>query len=152
MTLTRANIEVIIVKRCGPLLTAAGMATTVSGSNADLNDPIGYAVRKSGGTVTNFVSVGDADITTIGTADNDQLLDLAELRTLESILGNLDDVDIRVGPRDEKLSQLRTDTEKRLERLQKRIADEYGIGGVTVEAGSVAMDFADHNENLVESE
>src|SRR5690242_14586451 len=102
MSLTRANIETILVKRCGPLMTAAGMATTVLGSNADLNDPIGYAVRKAGGSVTSFVAVADADIAGVDELGYDQLLDLAELRTLETILGNLDDVDLRVGPRDEK--------------------------------------------------
>jgi hypothetical protein len=152
MTLTRANVETILVKRCGPLLTAAGMATTVAGSNADLNDPIGYAIRKSSGTVASFVSVADADLTTVAADEYDQLLDLAELRTLETILGNLDEVDIRVGPRDEKFSQLRTDTEKRLERLQQRIEQEYGVIGVSVETGAVLLDFVDHNEDLAGSE
>ena len=151
MSLTRANIETILVKRCGPLMTAAGMATTVLGSNADLNDPIGYAVRKAGGSVTSFVAVADADIAGVDELGYDQLLDLAELRTLETILGNLDDVDLRVGPRDEKFSQLRTDTEKRMERLQKRIEKEYGIG-VSIEAGVVILDFVEHNESLSESE
>lgn len=151
MSLTRANIETILVKRCGPLMTAAGMATTVLGSNADLNDPIGYAVRKTGGSVTSFVAVADADIAGVDELGYDQLLDLAELRTLETILGNLDDVDLRVGPRDEKFSQLRTDTEKRMERLQKRIEKEYGIG-VSIEAGVVILDFVEHNESLSESE
>jgi hypothetical protein len=152
MSLTRVQVETILVKRCGPLLTAAGMATTFAGANTDLNDPIGYAIRKSGGTVTAITAVVDADIATIDSSDHDQLLDLAELRTLETILGNLDDVDIRVGPRDEKLSQLRTDLEKRLARLQKRIQDEYGVTAVSMETGTIALDFADHNEPLAESE
>ena len=148
MTLTRAQVETVLVKRCGPLLTAAGMAVTYAGANADLNDPIGYAIRKSGGTVATLTTVADSDVTSVDSTLTDQLLDLAELRTLESILGNLDDVDIRVGPRDEKLSQLRTGLEERLKRLQDRVEQEYGVTGVSVETGAVILDFADHNEDL----
>ena len=53
-----------------------------------------------------------------------------------------------VGPRDEKLSQLRSSLEPRVARLQEKIEQEYGVTGVSVEAGAVILDFADHNEDL----
>ena len=148
MTLTRANIEAILVQRCGAYMTAAGMVVTIAGSNANLNDPIGYAVRMCDGTVTDYLTVADADILTVNSTDYDKLLDIAELRTLENILGNLDDVDITVGPRTEKLNQLALNLLARANRLNKRIEDAYGIGAPSVDAGHITLDFADHNEAL----
>ena len=142
MALTRTNIEEILIRRCGALMTAAGMdGTTTSGSNADLNDPIGFAIRKCGGTVASVVAVADADLAGISTDNLDQLLDVAELRTLESIAGNLDDVNITEGPHSEQLADLSARVQKRIETKQARIEKEYGIGVGAFTAGVLRLDF-----------
>lgn len=149
MAITRPNVEAVIVARCGALLIAAGLdGTTVDGTNASLNDPIGAALRKAGYTVSNIASVANADLAAVVVGDYDKVLDLAELRTLESILGNLDDVDIKLGPRSESLSQLAAMLEKRIDRLQDKVEEEHGIGLSSLQAGVIALDFADHNEAL----
>ena len=148
MTLTRANIEAILVQRCGAYMTAAGMVVTVAGSNANLNDPIGYAVRMSGGTVASYVAVADADILTVDSTDYDKLLDIAELRTLDSVATNLDDVDLTVGPRSEKLNQLALNLQAIMERKATRVEKSYGIGAPLIGTGAIVLDFADHNEAL----
>jgi hypothetical protein len=43
---TRAQVEQILVKRCGPLMTKAGMAVTFAGANIDLADPIAWGLRQ----------------------------------------------------------------------------------------------------------
>jgi hypothetical protein len=142
MTLTRATLEAILVQRTGPLLTAAGMdGVTMDGSNLSLNDPIGFAVRKLGLTVVNLANLGDGDLTAVPATDYDQLLDLAEYRTLESILGNLDDVNISVGSRSESLGQLSDQMEKKMERLAGRIQREYGLGVGSLSAGVIRLGF-----------
>lgn len=141
MALTRANVETILVKRLGPLMTAAGMATTVAGSNADLNDPIGYAIRQAGQTVDDLTAVDDTDVARIGSDDYDKLLDVAELRTLESIQTNLDDVDIETGPVSEKRDQLGLRVEKALTRKRAQVARDYGLGLGTLETGVIALGF-----------
>ena len=148
MTLTRANVEAIIVQRVGAYMTAAGMVVTIAGSNANLNDPIGYAVRMCDGTVVNYTSVSDTDVATVSSADYDKLLDIAELRTLDSVVSNLDDVDIMVGPRSERLSQLALNANAILDRKAVRIEKLYGIGSPLVGTGAVVLDFADHNETI----
>jgi hypothetical protein len=141
MALTRANVETILVKRCGALMTAAGLATTYAGANADLNDPIGYAIRKCGGAVASVAAVADSDLAGISADKYDQLLDLAELRTLESIVGNLDDVNITVGPHSEQLADLSARVQKRIETKRAEIQKEYGIGAGALEAGVIGLDF-----------
>jgi len=42
------------------------------------------AIRKSGGSVADATAVADADVATVAEADVDQMLDLAELRALET--------------------------------------------------------------------
>jgi hypothetical protein len=145
MTITRANVESIIVQRCGSLMSFAGMAVTVAGANASLNDPIGYALRQSGYTVANIASVADADLSSLDDDDIDMLLDYAEFRTLENISGNLDDVDISNGPESEKYSQIAANLEKRMARVQERIDSSYGAG-VVAEVGTISYDFAEHND------
>lgn len=134
--MTRAQAEQMLVVRCGPIMSAADMATTDTGSNADLNDPIGYGVRKAGGAVASYALVTDADV---ATATNlDLMLDWAEYRLLENLLTNLDDVDIEAGPRSEKLSQLAAQVERRVIRLMDKLALESANVGV------FSLNFAEH--------
>ncbi len=139
---TRAQAETILTRRLGPTMTAAKMdGETADGTNPDLNDPLGWAVRKLEGTVADLVAVADADLDTVSTDDTDNLLDLAELRALNNVLGNLTLVDTSVGPRSQKFGQLREGIGARIERLEKSLATELGA---TLTAGVIEMDFAEH--------
>lgn len=140
MTVTRAKVEEILIRRCGGLLSEAGLAITYAGANANLNDPIGWAIRQCGGSVSDPVSVTNSDVATVGETDADKLFDLAELRTLESISGNLAVVDLDIGPRSEKLGQLAEMVEKRLARKQQAVRERYGFGMVKVTGRLVRAD------------
>jgi hypothetical protein len=145
VSLTRANVEAILIRRCGRLLTAASLdGTTVNGSNADLSDPIASAVTALGGTVASRVAVADADVATV--ADVEALLDVAELRTLETALGNFDATNIQVGERREDLDQIRKGLEKAIERKQAQVERKYGIGLGTISAGVITLQIAEQNE------
>lgn len=144
MALTRANAEFLTVAWLAPLLEAAGLAVTVAGANADLNGPIGQAIRDLGHTVTSAILVADADVAQITTAQTGEFLDACELHTMNAILGNLDDTDIAVGPRSEKLSQLAMQVERKIKRLLAAMGTAYGYGMATPDAGYITMDFAEH--------
>ncbi len=142
MALTRAQVEAILIRRCGKLLTAAGLdGTTITGTNADLNDPIGAAIRQCGGSVADIAAVADGDLAGIGADLYDQLFDLAELRTLESISGNLDDVNVQAGAIREDLGQLSDQVDRKIERKRAQAQRDYGVGLGTLEAGVLALDF-----------
>lgn len=148
MSLTRAHVETILINRCGTLMTAAGMAHSLPSPISSLNDPIGYALRRLSYSVASVVAVTDADVSAVTTTDYDALFDLAELRLLQNVLGNFDGVDITVGPRRENLSQLRDGIEARIGKMEDKIASEHGIGGASLQAGTIELDLADHNEDL----
>lgn len=140
--MTRADVEFLTVAGVGPLLVVAGMdGTTVDGTNTDLNAPIGKAVRGLDHTVTSAVLVTDADVAQVTVAQTDEFLDAVTLYALEAVLGNLDDVDITVGPRSEKLSQLAAQVERRIKRLREAI----GYDMVTPVAGYITRDIAEHD-------
>lgn len=123
-------------------MTACSLdGTTVSGSNADLNDPVGWAIRQLSGTVTTVTSVADADVATVASADTDALFDLTELRALESALENLDVVDIQLGPEKESLDQLGKRLETIITRKRKLIERNYGIGLSSIETGTILLGF-----------
>jgi hypothetical protein len=142
--ITRAGIETVVVNRLSPLMLKAAMAVTYAGANADLNDPIGWALRQAGYSVTDPATVADADVATVTADKLDEVLDLAEYRALETVLGRLDDVDTTLGPRSERLSQLADQVEKKLERLQKRLEKDYGYGVGPLEVGVTTYEFAEH--------
>jgi hypothetical protein len=119
--------------------------TTVDGTNASLNDPIGKAVRYLGYTVTNPVLVSDADVAQVTDDETDQFLDIATYYTLNNVLGNLDDVEIRVGPRSEKYQQLAEQLERKLERMKKQLENEYGFGYTTPQPGYITLNIAEHD-------
>jgi hypothetical protein len=129
------------------MLTAAGLdGVTVDGTNQDLVDPIADALRRLGAAPADLSTVGDADLAGLDASRLPALLDLAELRALETVLGNLTAVDLRLGPRDEKFSQLPARLETRIARLQRKVESEHGISSVS--SGVISLDFAEHNEDL----
>lgn len=140
MALTRAQVELVMVKRLSKLLDVAGLSTTTDGENDDLNDGIGFAVRQLGGTVANITHVGDSDLIGIAVGDYDALLDLAELRTLETIVNQFDKVDIRVGPLSTDYSDWADRAQKRLDAKRAQVLGQYGIGGSQMEAGVITLD------------
>ncbi len=98
MAITRAQTETILISRVGGWLTLSTLdGTTVDGTNAALNDAIGFAIRLLGGTTANPALVTDADLLTIDDDDVDQLLDIAEYRALYSAQGALF-IDAKAGP------------------------------------------------------
>lgn len=143
---TRANAEVILVKRLSGLMGKAGMAVTFAGSNADLNDPLGWALRELGLPVSDITAVTSAEVEQVGTTALDEFLSFAELRTLENILGNLTGVDTKLGSRSESLSQLARQVQSRLDKLTQRLQDAYGYNAPSLEMGLLSNDFAEHAE------
>jgi len=124
--MTRSEIEVILIARLGTIMGFVDMDnTTHDGTNVDLTDPIDWALRQTDG-------------------DDDCTLDLAELRLVKNILGNLIFVDITEGPRKESLDQLRKGLEAKKANLEGYIEDTYGVGAATLSTGLIALNFSQH--------
>lgn len=119
MALTRANAEYVVVSRVGGLMEFVELTVTYAGSNSDLDEPLAWAARRMGISLSDPTTVTDSELS--GLSDIDDYLDLAEYRTLEKIQGNLDLVDVTAGPRSEKLSQIASQVEKMLSARRDRV-------------------------------
>ena len=104
MAVTREDVETVLVSRCGKFLELVGLDDDQP--NAALSDPIVWALRMLGFSPASPTTVVDADMTTVAASHYDALFDLAELRTLENIQGNLTLVTHTTGPVSENLSDL----------------------------------------------
>jgi hypothetical protein len=142
MAITRVQIETVLVRRLENWLTAADMAVTIVGTNADLNDPITNALLQLEIVPANISSVADSDLTSVATTDYNKLLDLAELRTLESILENYSKVDVEAGAVKAQLDDFGQRIERTIQRKREQIARRYGLEGLaSLEAGVINLGF-----------
>ena len=141
MALTRAQAETILVSRLGPLMSVAEMATTVLGANGDLSDPLAWATREVGGSTAQYETVTDAEMALVSAYDD--LLMLAEYRTLLNILGALNAVDVTAGPRSEKLHQFVEQVRGMLKTLEGAVAEIV----TPMTAGYISLDISEHYED-----
>jgi hypothetical protein len=111
--------------------------TTISGSNADLVDPIRYAVRMFGIQLQGTVSVVDADLISIVGWKIEKLLDIGEKRILETCVDRYIYVDSQVDRDLQKYDQLRKGWETRIAALESRLSRPYGPGTGGAVGGSL---------------
>lgn len=84
----------VLIQRCGAYMTAAGL-TADTGA---LIDPVRWGLAALGFTPASILVVTDADLAGVTTAERtDALLDLAEIRLLETCLTNLTAVTTAAG-------------------------------------------------------
>lgn len=126
MTVTRTQVEYIITKRLGGYLARAEMTGETGEDNEYLADPIGWAMRLLGYSPASIITVTDDDLADVASGHTDALLDLAELRTIESMITNLDDVNITAGPVRSEWTALRTDLMKQLIAKRSAVSAMWG--------------------------
>lgn len=143
MALTVVQFETILIERVGKLLTALSMdGTTIDGNNPDLFDPMGYAIRQMGESVTTITDIVDADLTPFEESQYDELFDRAELRTLESAYTTaVTKIDTKIGPRDEKWSKLADSLAKRVTSKRKQVEAFYLSSDFTITTAIIEFDF-----------
>ena len=144
MALTRVQVDQILRERAGPLLEAAGLAIAPAASYCDFDDFISMALFDMGYTVASILVVVDSDLAQVPAGSYSEFLLLTEYHMLENIMGNLDDVDITQGPRSEKFSQLATQVERKIARIERKLEKTYGYGMATPDAGYITLTIAEH--------
>lgn len=145
MPITRAAVESTLVNMCGGILTKAGLdGTTVDGSNASLTSPIRQALASLGFATATLGVVVEADLLPITWETLDQLLEVAELRALESALGNLNQPDQMADTDNQQwLGKLRESIEDTVARKRKQVERQYGYGLSSLVPGVVDLGFAE---------
>lgn len=124
--ITRPDVDHVLQRRLAGYLKRAEMESDAPGDNEHLTDPLGWAMRLLGYSPALLADVTDDDLATVSMAHIDALLDLAELRTMESIVTNLDDVNITTGPIKTEWSALRSDLLKLLPERRKIVQAMWG--------------------------
>lgn len=139
MDATIEDIEGEIIDRTCGLLVVAGISATPradASPRSYLASPIGYAIRKSGGSTAGVRTPVASDLETVDVADLDQLYDLAELRTIDNALGSWTEPDQAEGPLSQKLGALGEFYLKRAECLRQKIKDVYKVDADVPQLGT----------------
>src|SRR5918997_857232 len=127
MPLSVAAIESELLVLVGPYLRRVGLdGTTADGSNAALRGAIRRAVLSLGLATGDPIAVVDADVADISGLDLEKLLEVAELKALETCWGNWPEVDQQAGEERQDLSQLADRIDRRVRFLSDRIAARSG--------------------------
>jgi len=121
---TKVEVTAILEERTGAMLALVRQLTGLA-DRPNVQHAIAWAVRRLGGTTASFVEATDAEVSAI--TKEEALIDLAELRLLDSMYGNLTAVTNRTGP----IQDDYNDLARRLEaaRTEKRgeILSVHGI-------------------------
>jgi hypothetical protein len=149
MAYTIVQIETLMLRRTKAILTEVAFETDATGTNPDMADPISFALLLMDIEPGDITVPVDADLITL-TADNiTQLLDLTEYRLLLNIAQNFDDVDVRIGHRQEEFSQLANRIIMRTDRLRTHLRTSYGYGRGDLEGGVIDLDFDSSGDDTI---
>ena len=145
MPATRAQLDPILLRRLGKKFLLVGLdGVTADGSNPDLIDPLTAGMNSLGISPATVGTVADADLLAVPATQLPQLLDVAELRGLETVLGNWDEPDQMADTdNSQSLGKLYDSLEKTVARKQALIQRLYGIGLGTLTAGVLDLGFAE---------
>lgn len=149
MAMTRADAESVLIRRCGKMLVAAGLdGTTIDGTNADLADPLGVALRHLGFSPAGLTSVTTADLSSIDASNVVEFLDVASLAAMRAALNNWAEPDQVAGQDNRQdLGKLRESLRATVKAEEDRLADLYNYGvAAGVAAGTLTYGFQTREE------
>lgn len=145
MPLTSANLDYLLLKRTAKKLAYAGLdSVTATGMNTDLIDGKVEGLRSLGIAPASPVAVTDLDLAGVADFQIPQLIDIAELRTLENILGNRASPDQMADTDNEQWHGKFYDSlEATIARKRLQAQKQYGYGLSPLVAGVFDMGFAE---------
>lgn len=126
MIITKAAVNTVIDDRCGAFLVEARRMTG-DATKPSINQCIGWAVRQLGFPTAALTDVSDSDLSAVPDGKADALLDLTELRTLQSIETNLTAVTSETGPVSDEWNDLSKRLAAIIPRKQATIMAQHGI-------------------------
>ena len=126
MAITKVAVNSVIDDRCGAFLSEARRMTN-DPTKPSIGQCIGWAVRALGYTTASLTDVTDSDLSAVPDIKADALLDLAELRTLQSIETNLTMVTSTTGPVSDQWNDLSKRLADIIPRKQALIMAQHGI-------------------------
>jgi hypothetical protein len=139
MPVTVAAIEAELLILVGPYLDRVGLdGSTSDGTNVALRGAIRRAVGRLAIETDDPIDVADADLAFLTRGTYETLLDLAELRVLETCWGNWPEYDQSAGSESQSLSQLADRLERRIKDLTARLGPLAAPAGSSLLPGPAA--------------
>ena len=120
----RLGRRMVMVKLYDPLATSP----PTLGSVPALADPIAEALRSLGVTASSPINPDDTDLGQVADSNLTFLIAVAELKCLEKILGNIDEVDAQDGSDRQDWTKFAEHLLKAIDSLRKWLKETYGYG------------------------
>lgn len=139
---TRAQIETEIAYRARVALAVSEIAVDAVSDvspRAYLNGPIRQALTALGFDVVDPFAVSDSDLELIAGSDLDDLIDAAELFTLETVLLNFDGIDTKATDLTESWSQYADRLIGIIARKRATLEERIGLDVARPEAGRIRL-------------
>lgn len=140
--LTVIKAEARLVRRRKKWLAAVGMDTSVGGGNLDVQDALIGAMEWLGAGLGDPGRVTDEDLAFVYAADRPTLLDIADLKLMEAILGNADEVTSSDNQRKKSASDFAKWVQAEIKAKRADLKSRYGYGLGKLTPGSIGLGFA----------
>lgn len=141
--ITAAQLDRALLRRVGGQYAYAGLdSTTADGTNHDLLDCKVEGLRSLGLYPASLDAVTDADLAGVTAEQQGQLLDVAELRAFETVLGNRAAADRKALDSEQYDGRFYSHLELTVTRKRKQVERQYGHGLGSLTSGVFDLGFA----------
>lgn len=120
-----ADVTAVVQERCGAFLAQANVLTGDAGAPS-VNQALAWALRALAYPVDSLRMATDTEVQAVPATLLDAMLDLTELRTLESIQTNLTAVTVKAGPVQEDYNDLASRLGKIVNEKRENAAVRHG--------------------------
>jgi hypothetical protein len=140
VALTVSGLQALLSGLCGNWLAASDLDGTAT--SAAFLYPIARSLTELGIAPASPLTVADADLTAVTADQLPQLVDVAELWSIQTALQNYSKIDQTGSLGQKRFGHLRMDMERTLARKSKEVRQRYGFGRGSLVGGTVDLDFA----------
>lgn len=139
MAILVADVKGVLSTRCGATLAMSGLDGTATSSL--FLDGIASSARELGVTLASPLTVVDADLVGVTQSQISQLLDVAELRTMETALNSFTQCDTKYDTEEIDAASVGRLLADSVKRLSAYVLEKYGIGQAAPTLGNVDLGF-----------
>lgn len=151
MSLSLSNCYIILSNRLHGPLGKLGYDPEMVESNTSLtrmfNPVIGSCLQYFGVTPDSYVAPTTAEVSELENDDVNDFLDLAEYHLLGRLLGEITDVDERLGPHGKWSGQYPERLRKMHSELGKKLETRLGLSSARIELGTVEVKWIAEEDN-----
>lgn len=140
MPMTRAQVETLMVRRLGRLMTYWNLdGSTVDGTNVDVGAALARTLMGLSLTPDDVTSPTDLELEDVAATSYPELLDLTHMYLLEACLDHTDEVREREGVNEQEWNGRIAELRRRYDQKRQEVAERYGEGLGTAGGGAITI-------------